>query len=83
MIMICKMKTLAFAALFYAVTLPSLHGTPGVQAETTSCDESSTEQCNSESTSSSSSPKEDGYPVPKAMKLIKTIVYDEPTVSGV
>ena len=83
------MKTLAFAALFYAVTFASLHGTPGIQAETISCDdEPGMEQCNDESTSSSSSsssssPKEDRYPVPKTIKLVKTIAYIEPTVSGV
>ena len=77
------MKTFALAAFFSALTLTSLNGTTGAEAQASHCgDAPGMEGCNDEDTSPSG---KDGDTVPRTrtLEVLKSIKYDVPTVSSV
>ena len=76
------MKTFALAALFSAVILVAPRGNAVAKAQKSPCDDApGMEGCSDEGTPPSS--ETDGDAGPKTVAILKSIVFDDPTVRGV
>lgn len=76
------MKTFALAALVLAVMLAAPRGNAVAKAQKSPCDGApGMEGCSDDATSPSS--ETDGDAAPNTMTVLKSIAFNEPTVSGV
>lgn len=77
------MKTFAKAAFCTAVMLAAISSTSGAETQTSQCDDDVPGMEGGRGKGNSPSPEQGGVAMPRTMTVLKRIMYDEPTVSGV